>query len=38
MLEERRPMTRLKYADAIKIVYEGAETQDTVGVRRVRYR
>lgn len=37
-LEERKPMTRLKYADSIKIVYDGLETQETVGIRRFRYR
>ena len=37
-LEEKKPMTRLKYADAVKIIYNGREEQDTVGVRRFRYR
>jgi hypothetical protein len=38
LLEEKKPMTRLKYADAIKIVYQGREDQDTAGIRRFRYR
>jgi hypothetical protein len=37
-LEEKKPMTRLKYADAVKIVYNGREEQDTAGIRRFRYR
>jgi hypothetical protein len=37
-LEEKRPMTRLKYADAVKIVCNGREEQDTAGIRRFRYR
>lgn len=37
-MEEKKPMTRLKYADGYKIVYNGAEEQDTVGIRRFRYR
>ena len=37
-LEEKKPFTRLKYSDAVKIVYNGKEEQDTVGIRRFRYR
>jgi len=37
-LEEKKPMTRLRYADTIKMVYNGREEQDTVGIRRFRYR
>ena len=37
-LEEKRPFARMKYADAVKIVYDGRESQDTVGLRRFRYR
>jgi len=37
-LEEKRPTTRMRYADNIKLVYFGKEDQDTVGVRRFRYR
>ena len=36
--EEKKPFTRLKYADAVKIVYAGREEQDTIGIRRFRYR
>jgi hypothetical protein len=38
MMEEKKPMTRLKYADSVKIIYNGREEQDTVGIRRFRYR
>jgi hypothetical protein len=38
VLEEKKPWTRLKYSDAVKIVYNGREEQDIVGLRRFRYR
>jgi hypothetical protein len=37
-MEEKKPFTRLRYSDAVKIVYGGEEEQDTVGIRRFRYR
>lgn len=37
-LEEKKPITRIKYADAIKIIYNGREEQDIIGTRRYRYR
>ena len=37
-MEEKKPFTRLRYADHVKIVYNGIEEQDTVGIRRFRYR
>lgn len=36
--EEKRPQTRVKYSDKIKIVYDGEEQEDVLGRRRFRYR
>ena len=36
--EEKKPITRMKYQDRVKIVYENHETPDVQGDRRVRYR
>lgn len=36
--EEKKPFTRAKYADKIKIVYDGEDTPSTSSGRRYRYR
>lgn len=36
--EEKKPMTRLKYSDTVKIIYNGEEGQDFFSLRRFRYR
>ena len=36
--EEKKPITRMKYSDRIKIVYDGVEQEDVYGRRRYRYR
>ena len=36
--EEKKPFTRLKYQDRVKIVYDGYETPDVIAQRRYRYR
>lgn len=36
--EEKKPFTRLKYQDRVKIIYDGEETPDITSQRRYRYR
>ena len=36
--QRKKPMTRKKYADAIKIVYEGREELDYASEQPLRYR
>ena len=37
-LEEKKPFTRVKYQDRIKIIYDGEDNQNITSPRRLRYR